>query len=203
MLRAAEFRARVGRKALDLPVGLLHGGKGNMLARGDGRKSVMPSLLEIVLRDRAGQPGLAERLQLQAEAFRERSCADAGRVKALDDLDGGIDKRGRAERRDIGAQIAVGIERMDDGEHGALQLRLQRQALRLKLQMGRQVLAVGDGVPVGKIRLHVLRILARGGMPAGGEIVKQTHARRGSAFQCGIFQQSGIDIGLQLAYVQL
>lgn len=68
---------------------------------------------------------------------------------------------------------------------------------------GRQVLAVGDGVPVGKIRLHVLRILARGGMPAGGEIVKQTHARRGSAFQCGIFQQSGIDIGLQLAYVQL
>ena len=83
-----------------------------MLARGDGRKSVMPSLLEIVLRDRAGQPGLAERLQLQAEAFRERSCADAGRVKALDDLDGGIDKRGRAERRDIGAQIAVGIERM-------------------------------------------------------------------------------------------
>ena len=49
----------------------------------------------------------------------------------------------------------------------------------------------------------MLRILARGGMPAGGEIVKQTHARRGSAFQCGIFQQSGIDIGLQLAYVQL
>ena len=46
-------------------------------------------------------------------------------------------------------------------------------------------------------------ILTRGGMPAGGEIVKQTHARRGSAFQCGIFQQSGIDIGLQLAYVQL
>ena len=121
-----------------------------MLARGDGRKSVMPSLLEIVLRDRAGQPGLAERLQLQAEAFRECSCADAGRVKALDDLDGGIDKRGRAERRDIGAQIAVGIERMDDGEHGALQLRLQRQALRLKLQMGRQVLTVGDGVPVGQ-----------------------------------------------------
>ena len=203
VLRAAEFRARVGRKALDLPVGLLHGGKGNMLARGDGRKSVMPSLLEIVLRNRAGQPGLAERLQLQAEAFRKRPCADAGRVEALNDLNSRINKRGRAERGDIGAQIAVGIERMDDGEHGALQLRLQRQALRLKLQMGRQVLAVGDGVPVGKIRLHVLRILARGGMPAGGEIVKQTHARRGSAFQCGIFQQSGIDIGLQLAYVQL
>ena len=118
-------------------------------------------------------------------------------------VESGIDERRRAERGDIGAQIAVGIERMDDGEHGALQLRLQRQALRLKLQMGRQVLAVGNGVPVGKIRLHVLRILARGGMPAGGEIVKQTHARRGSAFQCGIFQQSGIDIGLQLAYVQL
>ena len=155
----------------------------------------MPSLLEIVLRDRAGQPGLAERLQLQAEAFRERPCADTGRIELLDDLYGGIDERRRAERGDIGAQIAVGIERMDDGEHGALQLRLQRQALRLKLQMGRQVLAVGDGVPVGKIRLHVLRILARGGMPAGGEIVKQTHARRGSAFQRGIFQQSGIDIG--------
>ena len=66
-----------------------------MLARGDGRKSVMPSLLEIVLRDRAGQPGLAERLQLLAEAFRECSCADAGRVKALDDLYGGIDERRR------------------------------------------------------------------------------------------------------------
>lgn len=73
-----------------------------MLARGDGRKSVMPSLLEIVLRDRAGQPGLAERLQLQAEAFRKRPRADAGRVEALNDLDGGIDKRGRAERGDIG-----------------------------------------------------------------------------------------------------
>ena len=59
--RAAELRAGVGRKTLNLPISLLNGREGDLLTCGNGGKGVMSCLLQIPLGDPAGQNGFPER----------------------------------------------------------------------------------------------------------------------------------------------
>lgn len=201
--RAAELRAGVGRKTLNLPISLLNGREGDLLTCGNGGKGVMSCLLQIPLGDPAGQIGFPERPQLKAQTFGKCSCTDAGRVEPLYDLNGSVKNRRRAKRRKIGAQIAVGVERVDHGKNGALHGRLQRKPFCLEEQVGRQVLPIGDGILVGKIGLRKAFHIFAAPASAGGKIVEQTYRGGCAAFKRWILQQSSTDIGLQLAHVQL